>query len=356
MSDLVSFRAPLLFCAALAAFGCGSSASTSTTVTSPTSSRCEASVSSSATTYSPTGGTGTLTISVERECPWRAVSPVSWISFTSASEGQGDGSVSFRVAENAEPVSRQATLSVAERQLPVTQQPAPCDYEIGDLPSTLGNDGGTAQVDVRTHSACRWTASADAAWVSVSPASGTGDGRVTVVVAANGGTSSRIVTVTIADERRSVTQLAAPAPTPVPAPAPTPTPTPPPGPTPTPSPSPAPTPTPTPTPTPPPTDPTPPPTDPTPPPPTDPPPPPPPPPGPAPGDILELAGVISGLEGTCPTIRFALAGRTVFTTAATVYESRACPSTRNGLAAEVTGTLMEDGSVRADRIRLGGDE
>lgn len=313
-------------------------------------------MSSSAATYSPAGGTGTLTIRVERECPWRAVSPVSWISFTSASEGQGDGSVSFQVAGNTEPVSRQATLSVAERQLPVTQEPAPCTYEIGDLPSTLGNEGGEAQVTVRTHSACRWTAGADAAWVSVSPSSGIGDGRVTVVVAANGGTSSRIVTVTIADERRSVTQLAAPAPTPVPAPAPTPTPTPSPSPTPTPAPSPTPTPTPSPTPTPTPTPTPPPPTDPT-PPPTDPSPtPPPPPPGPAPGDTLELSGEISGIEGTCPTIRFALGGRTVFTTAATVYESRACQSTQNGLAATITGTLMEDGSVRADRIRFGGAE
>jgi hypothetical protein len=29
---------------------------------------------------------------------------------------------------------------------------------------------------------------------------------------------------------------------------------------------------------------------------------------------------------------------------------------RNGLVIEVTGTLMEDGSVRADRIRYGGGE
>lgn len=338
----MSFRAPLLFCAALAAFGCGSSASTATSVTSPTSSRCEASVSSSATTYSATGGTGTLTIAVERECAWRAASPVSWISFTSASEGQGDGSVSFRVAENAEPVSRQATLSVAERQLPVTQQPAPCNFEVGDLPSTFGNQGGEAQVDVRTHSACRWTASADAPWVSVSPSSGTGDGRVTVVMAANGGTSSRLVTVTIADERRSVTQFAAPAPAPTPTPAPSPSPSPSPTPTPSPSPSPTPSPTPAPTPTP-----TPPPTDPT---------PTPPPPGPAPGDVLELAGTISNLDGVCPTVRFTLAGRTVFTTAETVHETRACPAMSNGLAVEITGTLMEDGSVRADRIRYGGGE
>jgi hypothetical protein len=29
---------------------------------------------------------------------------------------------------------------------------------------------------------------------------------------------------------------------------------------------------------------------------------------------------------------------------------------RNGLAVEITGTLMIDGSVRADRIRYGGGE
>ena len=187
MAEHVIRRAPLLFLLALTSAACGSSATTTSTITSPASSRCEANVSNSSSSFGPGGGTGTLSVSVARECSWRAISPASWITFTTNAEGQGDGTVGYRVAENGDPVTRQAILSVAERQVPLTQQGPPCQYTIGGVPASIGRQGGEASIALTTHGACSWTALSETAWSSITPTSGAGAAILRVVVAANPG-------------------------------------------------------------------------------------------------------------------------------------------------------------------------
>jgi hypothetical protein len=323
---------------------CGSSASTSTSVTAPAAGRCKATIANSTGAFGPAGGSGTLAITVARECSWRAASPVSWISFTSAVEGQGDGTVVYRVAENVDPVARQATLAVAERQVGLAQTAAPCLYHVSPNTEAVAGAGGEAAVAIDTHPVCSWTARAEQAWASVSPSSGSGDAIITVTVAANTG-AERPVSVSVAGQLVSLMQRpATPAPPP-PGPAP-------PGPTP---PAPAP-------PAPPPPGPTPPP--PTPPPPTPPAPTPPPPaptpPAPTPVREIELDGEARRVSGVCPALTFVLEGRTVYTTADTKYSRGSCERLQNGggdddddeKEVEIVGTLMSDGRVRADRVRF----
>lgn len=325
---LVNSRTALLF-SLLALGACGSSATTATNITAPTSTRCEANVTTSAASFAPTGGTGTLAITVARECSWRASTPVSWITFTTAAEGQGDGTVGYRIAENEVPVPRQAMLTVAERQVPLSQQAAPCRYTVGGVPSSIGAQGDQTEIDLRTHSACSWTARSETEWASITPASGNGNAVLRLTVAANTG-GARPVRVVIAGESFTATQSGAPAPAPQPPPAP-PAPTPPPPP-------------PTPPPTPPP---------PTPPPPT--PPPPTPPPGPVPVLEIALDGEIRGLSGACASWRFELEGRIVYTTSQTEFSRGSCSRMQNGLEIEIRGWLMSDGTVRADHVRYEDD-
>ena len=318
-------RTVLLF-SLLAATACGSSATTATNITAPASTRCEANVSTSAASFGPAGGTGTLAITVARECSWRASTTVGWITFTTAAEGQGDGTIGYRIAENSVPVARQAMLTVAERQVALSQQAAPCRYTIGGMPSSIAAQGEQAEIALRAHPACSWTARSETEGASIAPASGTGDAVLRLTVTANPG-AARPVTVVIAGESFTATQSGAPAP----APAPTPPPTPPPAPTPPP-------------PTPPP---------PTPPPPA--PPPPTPPPGPVPVEEIALNGEVSNLAGACPNWRFEVDGRIVFTTDQTDYSRGPCTRMRNGVELEIRGWLMSDGTVRADRIRYEDD-
>ena len=336
----------------LAAGGCGSSASTTTNLTGPSGTRCQASVANSGSSYGPAGGTGTLSVSVSRECTWTAVSGSPWVTITSSAEGQGDGTVAYRVAENAVPVPRQSSIGVGERLVEVSQQGAACQFDLSpSATDPLPAEGGVRTLDLRTHAVCDWTAASRVPWVAVSPGSGRGNATLRLNVSANSG-PQRTAELIIAGERIMATQMApaGPAPTPVPLPTPDPVPTPVPAPTPpTPVPAPGPVPVPVPDPVPPPAPPLPPPTpDPTPPPTPD--PTPPPAAGPTPVRAISLEGPLQVLSGTCPALTIRVERYSVFTTPATRYDGVSCSGLRNGLRVEVEGMLMSDDTVRADTV------
>lgn len=308
--------------AAFTSVACGSS--TSTSVNSPTTTRCQPSLTPSATTYGSTGGTGTVNIGVARDCTWAASSQAPWIVITSAREGQGDGSVAYRIEGNADPVTRRGAVAVGDARVELAQDAAPCRYQVAASPDPVPGDGGERGIDVRTHGACSWTAVTSASWLTVSPPSGRGDANVRVGLLPNDGTT-RTGEVTIAGERVRLTQLARalpPAPAP-PAPAPTPTP-PTPGPTPTPTPTPVPLPTPLPTPT----------------------------PEPTPGPKIDFDGLVEALSGSCPALSFRLAGRSVWTYGETEFKKGPCRDIENGTEVDLEGRLMSDGRVRAEKIEI----
>lgn len=318
----------LAICAALIA-GCGSSAVTN--VTGPTATRCQATITNSVPSFSSTGGTGEVKVSVARECNWTAAASASWVEIVSGQTGQGDGAIAYRVNANADPVVRKATISIAEQQAEVSQQAAACRYTISVPSGMFPSSGGKSGIDVRTHSACEWTAASDAPWLSLNPASGHGDGVIDVQAAPNAGVE-RAVNVTIGADRVTLRQQSAPA-TPPPAPPP---------PTPAPAPSPTPTPTPAP-PAPPPTNP----------PPTTPPmpaPPPPPPPAPTP---IETTGRIDGrVDGTCPSVRFNLKEYVVVTSSATDFTGGNCRDLRDDRQVTVTGVLESATTLRATKVAI----
>jgi hypothetical protein len=255
---------------------------------------------------------------------------------TSAPDGQGNGTVSFRVAENGDPVARQGALAVADRQVAVAQEPAPCRFDVASAATGIGPEGGELTVDVRGHPACTWTARSDVTWAAVAPNTGKGNAVVHVAVSRNPG-AARQLSLVVAGQPVNAMQRSAdsppaptPAPTPAPpapAPAPTPAPTPSPAPTPTPAPEPSPTPTPAPEPS-----------------------PTPPAPAPVPVRRIELSGRISDVSGTCPAIRFDLRGRAVYTTDDTDFKKIACQKIDRGTELKVEGMEMSNGSVRADRV------
>ena len=298
---------------ALFAIGCGSS--TSTSVTGPsTSTRCDATASSSVSTFGSTGGAGTVSISVARECSWHAASQSGWIATTSAVDGQGDGTVSFRVAENADPVARQGSLSVAERQVSIAQNPAPCRFEVIPNGTSIGAAGGELTVDVHAHPACAWTARSDVGWAAVSPDSGQGNVTVRIAVSPNTG-GARPVSAVVADQSINAMQGAAGAPVPVPSPSPTPGPVPTPGPAPAPAPAPA-----------------------------------PPPPAPVPIAPIKISGKIGDVSGACPAISFQLRERLVYTSSETEFRKTTCSKIDRGTDLEVEGMEMSDARIRADRV------
>ena len=314
-----SALAPVTLFISVAVAGCGNSTSTSTTITSPSGTRCQVSTTNSSPSFGATGGTGTVTIDVSRDCSWSAQSQAPWVTLTSAASGQGPGSLTYRVAENADPVARQSSIVLGDEQVGVSQQAGPCRFTVSTgNAEPLPASGAALLIDVRTHVVCGWTAASEVAWASVAPASGSGQSVVQIAVQPNTGAARR-VDVTVAGQRISLTQqspVTSPPPSPAPTPAPTPGPTPPaPNPTPAPTPSPGPAPAPT------------------------------------PERKIEMKGRISSVAGACPTIAFILQNRSVYTTLETRFRERSCGRLGDGDEVELKGMLMSDGTVRADEVK-----
>ena len=212
------FVALLLF-----ASGCGSSSETSVAAPTP---RCGISVTNNTSTIPAVGGTGSLTVNVERECSWSARAEAPWITLSGAG-GQGAATLSYTVASNPIGTPRRGGIVVGEQRAEVAQEAAACRFDVSPSSRELGPDGGEISFSVTATDGCTWSARSNDAWIAnPTPAAGQGSGTVRLTVAANGG-GSRNGTVTIGGLTVGVTQTALGAPPAPPAPAP---PAPPPGP------------------------------------------------------------------------------------------------------------------------------
>jgi hypothetical protein len=210
--------------ASILSASCGSTTETFVNSTSPSSARCQPTLGAPSASYGPAGGTGSLTVAIERECEWSADPSASWIVVTSGKQGQGEGTVAYRVMENADPVSRRGAIAVSGQSVQIAQDAAPCQFSVSPLALTAPASGGDLAITVRAHAACSWTAASSASWVTVSNASGKGDGAVQVHVAGNT-SGARTADLTVAGQRITVAQDARaqePPPPPPPAPGPEP--------------------------------------------------------------------------------------------------------------------------------------
>ncbi len=168
---------------------------------------CSYSISPTTQSVAAGGGNGTVSVSTTSGCGWTAVSNASWITLTSGSSGSGNGIVYYMVSANSGASSRTGTLTIAGSTHTVTQAGQSCAYSISPASQSMGASGGNGTVNVTTTSGCAWTAVSNASWITLtSGSSGSGNGTVNYTVTANGTTSSRTGTMTIAGNTFTVTQ------------------------------------------------------------------------------------------------------------------------------------------------------
>jgi hypothetical protein len=70
----------------------------------------------------------------------------------------------------------------------------------------------------------------------------------------------------------------------------------------------------------------------------------------------EVAGTVSELSGTCPSVTFKLGTTVVKTSGATTFEDGTCAGISNGAKLEVKGVKQTDGSILASEVELDLDE
>jgi hypothetical protein len=155
------------------------------------------------------GGTGSISVSTNRECTWTAASQNDWLAITAGTSGQGPGTVAFRAVENAGATARTGAITIGSQRVEVQQQAAPCSYAVNPPTASAPSAGGTLSFEVQARAGCAWTAESAVPWLTVTQGgAGSGPGAVVVSVAANTG-STRSATVTIAGQPVTVSQSGA---------------------------------------------------------------------------------------------------------------------------------------------------
>lgn len=72
---------------------------------------------------------------------------------------------------------------------------------------------------------------------------------------------------------------------------------------------------------------------------------------------IELEGKLEAdPQGSCPTVRFVVKDRTVYTTSGTTYARGKCGDLKKKTEVEIRGMLMSDNTVRADWIKVEDDD
>src|SRR5207244_12310858 len=74
--------------------------------------------------YGTSGGTGSVTVTAPAGCAWTAGSNVSFVTITSGSSGNGNGSVAYSVAANSG-AARSGSMTIAGQTVTISQSGAP---------------------------------------------------------------------------------------------------------------------------------------------------------------------------------------------------------------------------------------
>ena len=179
---------------------------------------CAFAVSPTTVTAGGAASTATVNVTVSpSNCDppgWTAsVSNGAFVT-VSPQSGTGNGAVTLTIAANTG-AQRTATVTIANQTVTVTQN-AICTFSVSPTTLTATSAGGASTVAVTASPAgcspANWTASSNAAFVTVSPTTGTGNGTVTLTVSANTAAADRSGTVTIAGQTVTVNQSRAAAP------------------------------------------------------------------------------------------------------------------------------------------------
>jgi hypothetical protein len=194
--------------ASIVAYGCGGSSST--TLVRPSSDRCAISIPSTPPPLSASGGTGSLAVSSDRECVWTVTSEAAWLSVTSESSGQGNGTVTYAAGSNPVPTMRRGMLQVGSARAEIQQAAAPCQFTVTPAALSFEDIGGEGTINVETLEGCGWTATSGESWIVVTAVqNASGSGTVRLRVERNAG-EVRTAGLTVAGQAVAISQGAAP--------------------------------------------------------------------------------------------------------------------------------------------------
>lgn len=141
-------------------------------------------------------------------CRWTAASQAGWMRVTSASQGEGSGSISIAFDENGSSVSRSGALSVAGLLLTVTQSAANCDaITVSRATQSFPAAGGRGSIPVQAPEGCAYSVTNTGSLLTLDPpANRSGEGVVTFQVLPNLTNAVRDGVITVAGTKVLIRQ------------------------------------------------------------------------------------------------------------------------------------------------------
>ena len=169
---------------------------------------CTFSLTSPGTTMSASGGATSFGVTAPNGCAWSADTGPGWISPTSPTAGNGNGTVSLSIAPNSTINGRLANVSGCRAALSRCNRPGvPCSFSLSANNPVQSAAGGSGSVDITTSAGCPWTATSSApSWLMPASNTGTGGSTLSFTVAANGTGAARSGVLTIVGQNITVNQ------------------------------------------------------------------------------------------------------------------------------------------------------
>ncbi|MEZ5320331.1 MAG: BACON domain-containing carbohydrate-binding protein [Vicinamibacterales bacterium] len=167
--------------------------------TKPTPTPCTYTVAPQSLSFGENGGSAAIDVTTQAGCTWTASASAgaSWLTLGTAG-GSGSGSVGVTAAANAAMEGRTASLAIAGATVSVAQSGlAPCTFAIAPASAAVLDDAGTGSFGLSTLSYCGWTATSDAAWLTVTTGSGMGSADIPFAYARNDATTPRVGHITV---------------------------------------------------------------------------------------------------------------------------------------------------------------
>ncbi len=172
-------------------------------------STCYATTTPGSRTHGYGDMTGTVNVSLHGTCSgivWHVVATNDWITFTSGTNGTGNGTVSYVLERNPTGVPRTTFIEIADQPFALTQLGANCSYTLSPTQRSHGAGIENGSIAVTTSSDCAWDVVNTNAWITLaSSPGGTGSGTVNYTVNANPG-PARTGTLVIGGLRFTVNQ------------------------------------------------------------------------------------------------------------------------------------------------------
>jgi hypothetical protein len=144
---------------------------------------------------------GSTTFTISSNTSWTISDNAAWLT-VSPTSGSGNGTITATYAANTSSSSRSATITVSgtgtvSQQVTVTQGGLTA-LSVTPTNRDVTSAGGSVTFDISSNTS--WVVSDDAPWLTISPASGIGNGTITASYSANTSPSARISSITISGD------------------------------------------------------------------------------------------------------------------------------------------------------------